>query len=116
MLLPKVLVVDDFELVLDAIELVLSRRGFNPSLATDGSTAWSMIQSSDYALVITDLLMPGLNGIELIRRIKEHCPETRVVAISGAGFEMLEAARAAGADLALAKPFSPAEMFEACGG
>lgn len=111
----RVLIVDDFELMRDAVELVLRRKGFLPECAKSGVEAWSHLQNGDFALVVTDLIMPGIDGVELIRKIRTFFPDTRIIAMTGHGVELLEEARAAGANAALAKPFSPTEMFAACG-
>ncbi|MGF1451798.1 MAG: response regulator [Opitutales bacterium] len=111
MSLPRVLLVEDFPIVLDTIELTLKRHGMTPDVAMNGSDAWDMIQYQEYALLIADLVLPGLNGIELIRRAREKSPEMRILAISGQDQRLLDEARAAGADYVLQKPFSVEEIF-----
>lgn len=119
MSLPRVLIVDDHELILSVMEMVLRRKGFEPEIASNGNAAWDLIQTHEYALLITDIAMPGLGGTELIRRTKAHSPETRILAISGRGAAFLADAIDAGADDTLAKPFTAPEFFnliDACTG
>lgn len=112
MIAPQILVVDDFELILDAIELVLNRKGYQPDFAQSGQEAWDKFREHPYALVVTDIVMPGLDGIELIRRIKSDFPETRIIAMTGYGLRYLVEARNAGADFLLSKPFTAEKIFQ----
>lgn len=102
----------------DAVDTVLRRMGIEAEIAQNGNDAWKMIQEHPYALMITDIMLPGLNGVELIRRTRHYSPETCIIAVTGHGDQILEKARRAGAHKVLKKPFTMQEIFsaiETCG-
>ena len=70
-----------------------------------------MYLENDIALVITDLRMPKVDGLSLIRRILAHDPEAAIIAVSGLA-QHLEAAEAAGAVVGLVKPVKPQDLIE----
>jgi len=81
-------------------------------------TALHMLDCVDVDVVITDIYMPGMNGVELIRRLekRDHC--RRVIAMTGGGvtrtsIELLAEATAVGADLTIEKPFGPDRLLAA---
>jgi len=122
-----ILIIDDEADVRDALELVLSRAGFDVHAVGSGNEAIDSCRVRPPDLVITDMIMPKLDGAQLIRRIKSEHASARVIAISGGGnfgvssYEpnaiktdaFLAAARAAGADKVLTKPFETEEIVEA---
>lgn len=69
--LQKILVADDEESMRWVLSKALKRKGFNVDLAVDGRQAMSMIQENDYDLAIVDIRMPGINGLDLLDRIRE---------------------------------------------
>ncbi len=71
---PRILVVDDEEGVCDVLAHVLGRAGYAIETATRGDTALRLYEARPFDLVISDLRMPGMDGIELLRRIKAHDP------------------------------------------
>ncbi len=78
------LVVDDEEDMLSAMEDILAHQGYTAMTAKDGEAALEVFREHQgIALVITDIVMPRLDGRELIKRIKEMRPETKIVAVSG---------------------------------
>src|SRR5205807_614136 len=84
------------------------RAGFKVWCATDGNHALSQISSGEIDVVITDLVMPNMDGIELIGILRKQHPSLPVVAISGAfGGSLLDVALKLGARVALYKPFTP---------
>ncbi len=81
--MPKsVLVVDDEMLVRWAIEKALDQKNLTVSAAPNGQVAIKKIAEKNFDLVITDLLMPGLDGIELAKKIRELRPESKVLLIT----------------------------------
>ena len=102
-----VLVVDDEERIRSSVRGILSDEGY-PVLDTgDAPGALALIKRENPALVLLDIWMPGLDGIELLRRIKHECPTTPVIMISGhANIQNAVAATRLGAADFIEKPFS----------
>ncbi len=81
----KVLVVDDEESIRTAIEGILKDEGYNVHLASNGEAALKVFDGFTPDIVLLDIWMPGLDGIEVLKRIKEKKPATEVIMISGHG-------------------------------
>lgn len=125
----KVLIIDDETDVRDALELVLSRAGYEVSAVGDGDAGLEASRELLPDVIVTDMIMPKLDGAQLIRQIKAERPRVRVVAISGGGNfgpaayqpnalkteAFLAAAKSAGADRVLTKPFESKDIVEAVG-
>lgn len=108
----KVLVVDDEEVVGRSFDRVLSEKGYSVSMAMDGEEALKKIGTNGYDLVFTDIKMPGMDGIEVARRVKEMNPWLPVVVVTGYGSMENEArAQEVGVSGFLRKPLSP-EVIE----
>ncbi|MGA2963648.1 MAG: response regulator [Candidatus Korobacteraceae bacterium] len=108
----KVLAVDDDEAVLTLLLNVLEGAGYEVSTAQDGAEALRMAQTQPLDLVLTDLVMPNRDGIEVIRSIRKQQPNLRIIAISGAfGGNMLRVAELLGAHATLLKPCSPSHLL-----
>ena len=112
----KVLLCDDECHILRAAEIKLSRSGFDVTCAHDGQQAWEIIQQSPPDILVTDLQMPRMDGLELSRRVREN-PATRtlpILVLSAKGFEPSHRELAAkhGALAFLPKPFSPRELLK----
>lgn len=78
-----ILIVDDEASIRKSLEGVLSDEGYSCALASDGSDALAQLQSIHPSLVILDIWMPGMDGIETLRRMKAAQPETPVIMMSG---------------------------------
>ena len=123
---PRLLIVDDEPDVRAAMARVLERAGFAVRVAASADQAISSLRAEQVELLITDMIMPGLNGADLIRAVKREFPDVRVVAISGGGnfwpqgykpeaittSAYLAAAERAGADGAISKPFEILELLD----
>lgn len=111
----SILLVDDDEPVRAAISRALRGAGHIVELAVDGRRALRAIGLKQPDLVITDIMMPNADGLELITAIKSSHPTMRILAISGranfGGTDLLKVATLVGADATLAKPFSPEELL-----
>ncbi len=95
---PTILVVDDEAPVRHFLKLLLERLGYSVDTATGGPDALRKCQDRAYDVVLTDLIMPRMDGLEVIRRVKEVSPETEVVMITGyPSSETIIAATRAGA-------------------
>jgi DNA-binding response OmpR family regulator len=109
--LPEVLVVDDDRAVRDALERALGREQFTVRLAPDGETALAEIERRPPAIVLLDVNMPGMSGIEVARRIRMDGRSLPICMLS-ARDEVNDrvAGLAAGADDYVVKPFAVGEL------
>lgn len=109
-----IIVIDDDAAVCRFVRAVLERAGHDVVEAHDGEEGVRLFRSAPAELVITDLYMPGQDGIETIQQLRAEFPGVRILAMSGgasAGVDgPLEDARLLGADAALAKPFDIAQL------
>jgi DNA-binding response OmpR family regulator len=111
MITQKILVVDDEENVCQSIKKVLSRRGYEVAQALNVDSAVSLIKETSFDLVITDMMIPGTSGLELLQIIRDHYPELEVIMITGyASIESAVKATKLGATAYLPKPFTPDEL------
>lgn len=108
----QILVIDDEPALRAIVRRVFERAGHEVAEASDGSEGCRIIlQSSGFDVVITDLVMPRLGGLEVIKMVRQLTPGTRIIAMSGCGWlygteDGLALAAANGADLCLHKPFN----------
>ena len=111
-----ILVVDDDGTYRTIVMRVLTRAGFSVSGVRTGEEALAVLDQSTPSIVVTDILMPDMDGLELIRAIRRTGRGIGIIAISGGSdpmFDFLPAASIFGADLALRKPFELASMVVA---
>lgn len=113
----SILVVEDDEQLLRYLAEVLEDAGYQVRLADSGNKAMALLEEAPVDVVLTDLVMPGKDGISLIADLRRAGPGTRIVAMSGRNrtalaVDSLDMVRVLGADATLAKPFS-AEALEA---
>ncbi|MBI5166476.1 MAG: response regulator [candidate division NC10 bacterium] len=107
----RILVADDDALVCWSLHQALIREGYEVQLASSGDEALDKVKATNFNLIITDLVMPGLSGIELIRRIKEAFPEIGVGVITGHGSRDVEReVREKGVIFYIEKPFQIEEI------
>jgi DNA-binding response OmpR family regulator len=105
-----VLVVDDEPVVRDVVARYLRRDGYDTLEAADGEAAKGILETSDPSLVVLDVMLPGLDGLELCRWIRSTC-DTPVVLLTALGEEGDRiAGLELGADDYVTKPFSPREL------
>lgn len=111
----NILLVDDDSLVLDALQIAMTEAGFEVRTARDGAEALKQVAACRPVAVVTDIIMPGIEGIETILELKAQFPQVRVVAMSGGGRQSatgyLETAATLGADGVISKPFSSSELI-----
>jgi DNA-binding NtrC family response regulator len=109
----KILVVDDEKNIRLTLAQALEPLGLPVQTAGDGNEALEKLQESNFCLILLDLKLPGLDGIEVLRRIKESWPQVPVVMMTAHGtIEYAVEAMKLGAVDFLRKPFSPAEIRE----
>ena len=104
----NILVVDDEKAMRDACRQALSRNGNRVKVAEDGATALVMVEKESFDIVILDLKMPGLSGMEVLKQIKAGDPEAVVIVITG--YPTVDSAVEAmkmGAYDFVPKPFTP---------
>jgi signal transduction histidine kinase/ActR/RegA family two-component response regulator len=110
-----ILLVEDDTAVRFALAHLLRRLDFNVTTSTHGSEALQFIEQQRYDLVLTDAVMPGLSGPELIRNLQHLRPELPVIMMSGYTSEALPEGAAAAGVQQLRKPFTNAELTRALG-
>ena len=81
----KILFVDDDRQILSIVEQYLGRWGFNVATESSGRKAIEMVRGDHFSVVFTDLIMPDISGMELLKQIKSISPETEVIVVSGYG-------------------------------
>jgi len=109
---PQVLVIGDDAVVGRTFDRVLSGKGYEVSTALNGEDALQSIEDTEFDVVFTDIRMPGMDGLEVARRIKDKCPWTPVVVVTGYGTPEYEArASVLGVNGFVRKPLTP-EIIE----
>ena len=108
----RVLVVDDEEFVLESARQTLESAGYEVRTALDAAATLRLVEEEGEAvdIVVTDLRMPGMSGLELIRTLRDRHPTLPIVAASGVADGRTEEALDAGAQTFLAKPFSEEKL------
>ena len=107
----SVLVVDDEELLRDLLTSMLRRDGYRALVASDGVEALEVMAEESPALVIADVYMPNMGGIELLDRIRKTHPGTPVLLVSGRpSFDLRRRAKESGAAGLVTKPFKNDEV------
>ena len=106
----KILVVDDEQSIRIMLTHMLEQEGHEVIVAEDGEQGVNLYRDNLPDLVISDLVMPNKNGIDMILELKKEHPELRMLAISGGGgitgaFDYLPTAKLVGANSILKKPF-----------
>lgn len=113
----RILIVDDQDLVRRSMRLWLEQVGHDVEEAADGALGLRLLRRTLFDLIVTDIFMPNVEGLELVRHIRRQHPLMKIVVISGAaavgGVSMLDVARKFGADETVPKPFTPRDLNEA---
>ena len=119
--MPRILVVDDKTPVRAAIVLALQAKGFDVVAAESGQSGLTKFAQSDFDLVIADLFMPGIDGVTLIKALRQRDPGFPIIAMSGV---LLGASGRTALDhlpniselsdvICLQKPFRPSDLLQA---
>lgn len=111
---PRVLVVDDERIIADTLTTILAKSGYGARAAYSGEMALEMARNFHPDLLITDVVMPGITGIEAAIKMREFLPTCKVLLFSGQATteRLIEAARAQIHEFELlAKPVHPAELL-----
>ena len=113
----SILIIDDDLDFRETFRDVLELAGFEVVAAEDGEAAMVALEQHGVSLVITDILMPGMDGIDVIHAIRQRNPGLKVIAISGGngnsrGMPSLTMASQIGADRVLKKPFGARDLID----
>ena len=112
----RILVVDDNDQMREMLRLLLEQAGHEVLEAVHGKLALNLLKEQPVDLIITDIIMPEMEGIDLIRAIRSIDPDARIIAISGGGRIdprlCLNMANKLGADRVLQKPFGKSAILE----
>ena len=113
----RIVVVDDDLQVLRAVAAYLRGLGHDVRTGTNGHEAIAALREAPADLVVTDINMPGMDGIEIITSLRDTASATPIIAMSGGGLfdgaMLLDSAEALGADRTLEKPFDLEELRRA---
>jgi CheY-like chemotaxis protein len=111
---PRIFVVDDEFIIASTLATILQRNGFDAAWFTEPLKALQAARLNPPDLLLTDVVMPQISGVELAIQLRESCPDCRVLLFSGqaATANLLEAARANGHDFeVLTKPIHPTDLL-----
>jgi CheY-like chemotaxis protein len=119
--MPRVLVIDDDESVRTAIAALLAPENCEIVLAENARRGAERFEAESFDIVMIDIFMPGMNGLETIKDFRRLAPQMPIVAMSGFRFrnaglpmpDFLKIAADLGADYCLSKPFRPQQLFAA---
>ena len=122
----SILLIDDEPDVRDSVAKVLGREGYEVVSAENAKHGLELLGTRTFDILITDIIMPDIDGVQAIQQVRESNPDIKIVAISGGGnfgpksYEpqaitttaYLQAATEAGADRVLTKPFQRADIVD----
>jgi DNA-binding NtrC family response regulator len=111
---PLVLIVDDERVIADTLAMILSKSGYRVATAYNGESAYKLACEDRPDLLLTDIAMPGMSGVELAIGVKERIPSCKVLLFSGHAWarEALAEVRYLGYDFnLLSKPVHPSDML-----
>lgn len=121
----RILIIDDDAEIRTALKLVLELEGFEVALASNGETGLAAVDVQQFDLVIADIFMPGMDGLETVRAFRRRQSTVPIIVMSGLTFQrlprlgalpspdFLTTALEFGATYALRKPFQPDELMRA---
>jgi CheY-like chemotaxis protein len=111
----NILVIEDDPLARLTLRAILEEGGYSVRCATNGREGLKSFAASRPDIVVTDIVMPEMDGIETIRALRSAWPDGAIIAISEGDpisrFNYLEMARHLGANAVLAKPFAPGDLI-----
>lgn len=109
----RVLVVDDEPAIVELVEVLLNNEGFEVTSASNGAEGLRALKNLTPDLIITDIAMPDMEGVEFISRLRKGGVTAPIIAMSGnaVGMGFLRASRMFGAAETLIKPFSSADLL-----
>lgn len=111
---PFVIVVDDEKVIADTLATILRKSGYAATAAYDAESALEIAELAPPQIVISDVMMPGMNGIDLAIQLSDSIPDCRILLFSGQAetVDLLSKARSSGHDFTLlTKPVAPRELL-----
>jgi CheY-like chemotaxis protein len=109
---PHILVVDDDEQIRNLFSRILCEVGYRVTTAPNGRTALLRVRKHHYDVMVMDLSMPDMDGLELLRQARADCPHLKILVVSGfMTGRMLDVASRLGADATLGKILAPRLLF-----
>ena len=111
---PKVLVADDERVIADSLAMILNQRGFEARAVYSGEKVLELVSSFEPDMLISDVIMAGVNGIDAAIRVREMSPGIKILLFSGqaATANLLEKARSNGYEFEiLTKPVHPQDLL-----
>jgi two-component system copper resistance phosphate regulon response regulator CusR len=107
----NILIVEDEPPIVSILKRGLMEEGFSPSIAPDGNIALQMVSEHSFDLILLDIMLPGINGLELCKLIKKDHPHIAIILLTALGTtENIVTGLDNGADDYLVKPFKMAEL------
>ena len=111
---PRVLVVDDDQALQTLLNVLLTRAGFECDFVTDGEAALQKIDGGEYAVIVLDLILPGVSGIEILAQLKASRPALlqRTIIMTGASNGILRNIDVTRVHSVIRKPFDISDMVQ----
>ncbi len=108
----KILIVDDDPIVLEVMKSIIASHGFALATAQDGQQALEKLQDDHFSIIITDINMPNMDGMELLRHVKDHYPKIGVIVVTGLSehYSYIDVINAGAIDY-MTKPFESSELL-----
>ncbi|HAK87545.1 MAG: hypothetical protein A2077_00335 [Nitrospirae bacterium GWC2_46_6] len=107
----KLLIVEDEDTLCESLKRVFTKEGYETDIAESAEAAFELLKDKTYDLIITDIILPGISGIELLSRYKKQNPDQKVVIMTAyASMETAVEALKAGACDFIIKPIMHDEM------
>ncbi|MCK5100308.1 MAG: response regulator [Desulfobacteraceae bacterium] len=111
-----ILIIDDDEQILTMLKQAIERKGYKVTTAINGKIGIKLYKETLADVVITDIVMPEMEGLEAIRTLRKKNKDIKIIALSGGGFvspdEYLKLAKQFGAKYAFAKPVNLKELID----
>ena len=108
----KILIAEDEISTAKALKVILEKSKFSVDIVHNGNDAWNYIQAGPYEVIVLDIMMPGMNGLEVLAKLRANDIKTPVLMLTAKGeLEDRVAGLEAGADDYLPKPFASAELI-----
>ena len=110
-----ILVIDDDDQARMLFQLALTEAGYRVLIAENGKHGLRLVEHQEVDLMLVDILMPDMDGLELIPLLRRMQPASKILAMSGGSgeWDYLDTAKHLGANDTLKKPFSPQELLDA---
>lgn len=111
----RILIIDDDEQFRLLLKNRFEREGFETELAPDGKAGMRLYRQGNFDLIVTDIIMPEMEGVEMIRELRKDYPDAKIIAFSGGGLNppdsILRPVEKLGANYVFAKPFEWDDML-----